>query len=187
MNPLTKGLSPVHKNILILSSSPRLEGNSRVLCQALSSGAAAVGHETKILDVAHMRIHPCTGCQYCYQHSNQCIIHDDMDLIWKQIDWADVIVFASPIYFFNVSAQLKLVIDRLYSRYSTMHPNESVLLLSSADSASVIQPVCLAYQKMAACCHLKDRGVVCASHVWEPGDIQEHPALRQAYDLGCTL
>lgn len=182
-----KGLSSVSKNILILSSSPRLEGNSRALCQALSNGAVAAGHQTQILDVARMRIRPCSGCQYCYQHSNQCLIHDDMDLIWKHIDWADVIVFASPIYFFNISAQLKLVIDRLYARYSTMHPSESVLLLSSADCESVAQPVYFAYQKMVDCCHLKDRGVVCASHVWEPGDIQEHPALRQAYDLGSIL
>lgn len=182
-----KGLFSVSKNILILSSSPRPEGNSRALCAALMEGAQAAGSAVTLLDVSAMDIHPCVGCNYCYCHSNECRIHDEMDIVWEAIDRADVIVFASPIYFFNVTAQLKLVIDRLYARYSTMHPTECVLLLSSADSESVSRPVRMAYQKMAECCHLTDRGVVCAARVWEIGDIREHPALTVAYELGQNL
>lgn len=175
------------KHILILSSSPRPNGNSRALCTALMQGALSVGHTAELLNVAALQIHPCDGCEYCYQHSNQCVIRDDMDLVWEKIDQSDVLVFASPIYFFHFSAQLKVVIDRLYARYRTMHPTESVLLLTSADRESVMKPAKLTYQKIVACCRLKDRGMVLASRVWEVGDIQEHPALAQAYRLGASL
>lgn len=182
-----KGLIRVKKNVLILSSSPRPDGNSRALCDALAEGARFAGHDAHVLDVAQLSIRPCLGCNYCYNHSNACAIHDDMDLVWAEIDKADILVFASPIYFFNVSAQLKLVIDRLYARYRTMHPTESALLLTSADSESVTRPVRMAYQKMVECCSFTDRGVICASRVWETGDIQNHPALKTAFDLGSSF
>lgn len=175
------------KHVLILSSSPRPNGNSRALCASLLQGALSAGHTAEILDVAALQIHPCGGCEYCYLHSNQCVIRDDMDLVWEKIDCSDVLVFASPIYFFHFSAQLKLVIDRLYARYRTMHPTESALLLTAADGESVMKAAKLTYQKIVKCCGLTDRGMVLAPHVWEAGDIQEHPALGEAYQLGASL
>lgn len=174
------------KQVLILSSSPRQNSNSRVLCAQLAEGARSAGNTATILDVAELHISPCNGCEKCYQDS-RCAIRDDMDTVWEHINQADVLVFASPIYFYNISAQLKLVIDRLYARYRSMRPTEAALLLTCADGESAAKPARLAYYKMVESCHLTNRGVVIGSRLWGNDDLEGHSALSAAYRLGAGL
>lgn len=175
------------KHVLILSSSPRAAGNSEALCTALAHGVRSVGNTATILDVAKLHIAPCDGCEYCYRHSNQCVYQDDMELVWDHMDRADVLIFASPIYFYNFSAQLMLVIDRLYSRYQAMHPRECALLLTCADGKSSLRAAKLCYQQIANSCKLINRGIIAATNVWEQGDIAQNPALDEAFHLGECL
>jgi multimeric flavodoxin WrbA len=175
------------KNILILSSSPRVGGNSQTLCHALADGARSTGNDVTILDVSRLYISPCRGCEYCYHHDRECCQHDDMDQVWEYLNQADVLVLASPVYFYNFSAQLKLVIDRLYARNSCLHPRECALLLTCAGGRGAAKAPRICYQQIAESLKLHDRGIITASDVWEEGDIQEHSALQEAYQLGASL
>jgi multimeric flavodoxin WrbA len=104
------------KKILILMGSPRKSGNSAVLADHLARGAASVSAQVETLYIHGMDINPCTGCNECQDdEAAGCVIDDAMQDIYGKLKEADSIVFASPIYWFSVTAQLKLVIDRIYA------------------------------------------------------------------------
>lgn len=97
--------------ILIISSSPRTAGNSEVLCERFAKGASESGHEVETLLLRQMNIAPCHACYACME-THTCAIQDDMKEVFQKLKDADVIVLASPVYFYSVSAQMKAVIDR---------------------------------------------------------------------------
>ena len=98
------------KKVLILSGSPRKGGNSDILCQQFAKGAAEAGNEVEIVRVADKKIAPCKACYYCRTHEGECAIKDDMaEVLQKMID-ADVIVLATPVYFYSMDGQMKTVI-----------------------------------------------------------------------------
>mgnify|MGYP000802091376 CR=1 FL=1 len=104
------------KKVLILSGSPRKGGNSDILCDEFLRGAREAGHQLEKVRPTEKKIAPCLGCYYCASHGGECVRRDDMaDLLQQMID-ADVIVLASPVYFYSINAQLKAVIDR-FQRY----------------------------------------------------------------------
>ena len=176
------------RTVLILSSSPRIGGNSDLLCDSLASGVEAAGNKTIKLHVAHMNIAPCKACEYCHEKSKGvCVIQDDMDQVWAALEQSDSIVFASPISFFGCSAQLKLVIDRLYARYEKMNLQTGALLLTCAADEDVAESAKIMYRKIAECCGFQDKGIICATDVWAAGEISEKSVLREAYNLGKTL
>ena len=94
------------KNVLVLSSSPRKGGNSDLLCDAFAKGAKKAGHKVAKIRVADKKVGYCTGCYAC-QKTGKCVIKDDAAAILKKMMASDVIVFASPVYFYSVCAQLK--------------------------------------------------------------------------------
>ena len=105
------------KRVLILSGSPRNGGNSDILCDEFMKGAKDAGNDVEKIRVASKKIAPCTGCYYCSDHGGECVFKDDMaEVLQKMID-ADVLVLASPVYFYSVCAQLKAVIDRTVARW----------------------------------------------------------------------
>ena len=105
------------KKILILSGSSRRGGNSDLLCDEFARGARESGHEVEKIRVAAKTIAPCSACYFCREHHGQCVHQDDLsDVLQKMID-ADVLVLASPVYFYAIDAQLKAVIDRTVTRW----------------------------------------------------------------------
>ena len=107
----------MNKKVLILSGSPRKGGNSDLLCGEFARGAREGGNEVEIIRVAAKKIAPCSGCYYCRAYNGECAHKDDMaEVLQKMID-ADVIVMASPVYFYSIDAQLKAVIDRTVARW----------------------------------------------------------------------
>ena len=112
------------KRVLILSGSPRKGGNSDILCDEFLRGAQDAGHTVEKIRVAEKKVAPCSGCYYCNTHGGACVHKDDMaDILQKMID-ADVIVLASPVYFYAISAQLKAVIDRTVARWLEVKDKE---------------------------------------------------------------
>jgi len=101
--------------IVIVESSPRKEGNSSLLAQALADGAREGGAEVEEFALRRLRVGPCVACEACRDAKAGCAVKDDMQAIYAAIRAADAVVFASPIYWFSVNAQLKAVIDRLYA------------------------------------------------------------------------
>ena len=100
------------KNVLILSGSPRKNGNSDILCDEFAKGATEAGHNVEKIHVSEKNIHPCIACYHCSKNSGACVFKDDMAEILQKMIYADVLVLASPVYFYSIDAQLKAVIDR---------------------------------------------------------------------------
>ena len=106
-------------NILVLQGSPNIQGSTSVLVEEFSRGAREAGHSVTRVDVARLDIAPCTGCVAC-GYEGPCVQHDDMDGLRRQILAADMLVLATPLYYYGMTAQLKSVIDRFCSANSSI-------------------------------------------------------------------
>jgi multimeric flavodoxin WrbA len=101
---------------LILLASPRKAGNCAILSERLATGVADAGGEPHVVSLSALNIAPCNACDICLKDTNHdCVIQDDMQTIYEELALADAVVFATPVYWFNYAAQLKLVIDRTYA------------------------------------------------------------------------
>lgn len=105
------------KRILILNGAARRNGKTDVLVHAFTEGADHAGNEIREIQLQDKVIHECLGCQACARMSEFCVQKDDMEKVYEGFLWADVIVFASPIYFGGITGTLKIATDRLYSMW----------------------------------------------------------------------
>ncbi len=181
------------KNILILKSSPRYQGNSSTLADRLAEGAQSVGARTVSFDLHKMDIKPCDNCDGCAENG-QCVIDDDMQLIYPEISKADAIVLAGPIYWFNINGQMKLCIDRWFcyqnQHWSNFNDKEAGIILTYADpyleSAGGKQVLSM-YENLFQYLRMPIKGIVHGS-VFELADALNNPQLMQeAFDLGVEL
>ena len=115
------------KKILILSSSPRRGGNSDTLCDEFLRGAIESGNEAEKIFLRDKNINYCTGCSVCSMYGKPCPQKDDMSEIVEKMLAADVIVMATPVYFYTMSAQMKTLIDRCCARYTEIKNKEFFL------------------------------------------------------------
>ena len=174
------------KKVLILSGSPRRGGNSDLLCSEFARGARESGNEVEIIRVAAKKIAPCSGCYYCRAHNGECAHKDDMtEVLQKMID-ADVIVMASPVYFYSIDAQLKAVIDRTVARWLEVKNKEFYYIVTMADEDIASADTTLACMRGYAACvnGAREMGVLIGRGVYEPGKVKTTPAMRQAYQMG---
>lgn len=174
------------KKVLILSGSPRKGGNSDLLCDAFARGAAEAGNEVEKVRVAAKRIHPCSGCYYCRDHGGVCAHKDDMaELLQKMID-ADVLVLASPVYFYSIDAQLKAVIDRTVARWLEVKNKEFYYIATMADEEAASAETTLAcFRGYADCVEgAVEKGAIVAGGVYEAGKVEGTDYIQQAYQLG---
>lgn len=104
-------------NILIFNGSPRRRGNTDLLLAKIEEGIQQAGQKAEQISLAHLAIHPCTGCGHC-EIEGQCIIKDDMTPLYDKIEAAHRIVVGSPIYFYGVTAQAKAFVDRCQALWS---------------------------------------------------------------------
>ena len=113
----------MRKKVLVLSGSPRKNGNSDMLCDAFVKGAEKAGHLTEKVFIQNKKIFPCLACYGC-RNTHLCVQKDDMNTLKELMLSHDMIVFVSPLYYVDLSAQLKAAIDRIYSftmELSSMH------------------------------------------------------------------
>lgn len=173
------------KKVLILSGSPRNGGNSELLCVAFGKGAESAGHEVETIRVADKEIACCRACYAC-KKSGVCVIKDDMaEVLQKMID-ADVLVLASPVYFYSVDAQLKAVIDRTVARWLEVKNKEFYYIVTMADEELSSADTTLACFRGYADCvsGAKEMGVIIGNGVYEKGEIQQTEKLKEAYEMG---
>ena len=109
-------------NIVVLSGSPRRGANTDTMVEAFAETAREGGNTVEIVRVAGKKIAGCLGCQYCFTHEGTCVQKDDMAGVVEALKGADMVVFASPIYWFDITAQEKVAIDRLYAFGATGFP-----------------------------------------------------------------
>lgn len=175
----------MQKKVLILSGSPRKEGNSDILCDQFAKGATEAGHVVEKIRVAEKNIGYCRACYACKKDS-PCVIRDDMaEILQKMID-ADVLVLASPVYFYAIDAQLKAVIDRTVARWLEVKDKEFYYIVTMADEAASSAETTLAcFRGYADCVEgAVEKGVLIGGGVYEKGAILGQPILEQAYTMG---
>ena len=170
------------KKVLILSGSPRKGGNSDILCDQFAQGAQEAGNEVEKIRVAAKKVAPCSACYYCRDHGGECAHKDDMaEILQKMID-ADVLVLASPVYFYSIDAQLKAVIDRTVARWLEVKKKELYYIVTMADEEKSSADITLAcFRGYADCVEgAVEKGVIIGSGVYEPGTVKATPAMEQA-------
>ena len=175
----------MNKKVLILSGSPRKGGNSDLLCDQFALGATEAGHQVEKIRVAEKQIGYCRACYAC-RDTGTCIIRDDMDDIMERIIDADVLVLASPVYFYSIDAQLKALIDRTVARWTEVQNKEFYYIVTAADEETASADTTLAcFRGYAACVEgAKEMGVILGMGTYEKGDVKGTPAMEQAYQMG---
>ncbi len=174
------------KNVLILSGSPRKGGNSDLLCDEFMRGAKENGNQVTKINVADQKISPCRACYFCRDHSGECIYKDDMQKILQAMIDADVLVLASPVYFYSINAQLKTVIDRTVARWLEVKNKEFYYIMTAADAEKEAMDTTLAcFRGYADCVEgAKEKGVIYGTGVYEKGEVLDKPILKEAYEMG---
>ena len=174
------------KKILILKGSPRRNGNSAILSEEFARGAEEAGCSVEKIRVANKKVAGCLGCNACYRNGGACVQKDDMAEIREKMLAAYVIVLASPIYFYSMTAQMKAVIDRTYAFYSQLDGKTFCFLVTCAAPDAAFTETMLAALRGFTCCvpNAKEGGVVLGLRAMEAGDIRGSKAMAEACELG---
>lgn len=176
----------MNKKVLILSGSPRKGGNSDALCDEFMRGAIDSGNSVEKIRIAEKKVSPCSGCYFCRDNGGKCVHKDDMaEILQKMID-ADVLVLASPVYFYSIDAQLKAVIDRTVARWLEVKNKELYYIMTAADSeASSMDTTLACFRGYADCVEgAKEMGVIYGTGVYEKGEINGTEYMAEAYNMG---
>ena len=183
------------KRVLILAASPRKDGNSTILASKAAEGVKAAGGEADLVPISHLKIAPCNACDSCLtKPEGGCVIKDDMQPLYQKIKDARGIIFATPVYWFNMSAQMKLLIDRAYAiqgkGYWAFTGKDVGVILTYGDEdvfASGGINALRSFQDICAFVKANLVGTVYGS-ADKVGDVQTNRKLLQkAYDLGKKL
>lgn len=177
------------KKVLVISGSPRKGGNSDLLCDEFIRGARDNGNEVEKVSLAEKKVGFCRACYYCRDHGGECAVKDDMGDILKKMLLADVIVLASPVYFYSIDAQMKALIDRTVARWLQIKNKEFYYIMTSAeDSKDVMDCTLECFRGLAACLEgSREMGVIYGKGVYQKGEIERKPAMREAYKMGANI
>lgn len=174
------------KRVLILSGSPRKNGNSDILCDEFARGAIEVGHKIEKVFVNDKKIGYCKACYHCRNNDGKCIIKDDMSEILEKINLADVIVLASPVYFYSINAQMKAVIDRTLAMWTQIKDKDFYYIMTAAEGDKSVMDVTLeCFRGFAKCLDgSKEKGVIYGTGVYEAGAVKTKNTIYEAYKMG---
>ena len=173
------------KKVLILSGSPRKGGNSDLLCDEFMKGALEARHDVEKIRVQEKKVACCMGCYVC-KDSGVCAIKDDMTEIMQKMIDCDVMVLASPVYFYSIDAQLKAVIDRSVCRWTEVKDKEFYYIVTCADTERASTDTTIAcFRGYADCVEgAVEKGVIYGTGVYQTGEIRNTKVMREAYELG---
>ena len=180
------------KKIIILNGSPRKNGNTSALTAAFAKGAAESGNQVTEFHLSNMKINCCIGCwQGGKNASHPCSQHDDMEKIYPLYREADVVVLASPLYYWNLSGQLRTAFDRLFAleegdgNLLRGHGRSSALLMAAEGHG--FEDVVTYYDHLMEHLRWENLGHVLSGGVMDVGDIKGRDELKAAYDLGKAI
>jgi multimeric flavodoxin WrbA len=176
------------KKILVLMGSPRKGGNCDLLSDEFIRGAGEAGHDTEKISVADKKIGGCLGCFACQRNGGLCVQEDDMSGLYEKVKMADVIVFASPVYFYTWTAQIKAFIDRTVALESEL-ANKTFYLVSAgqAPEEGYMATMIRSFREYIGCFRAggnREGGFVFGYGVDKPGDVAGTPVMKQAYLMG---
>ena len=175
--------------IVILFASPNSNGSTSILVNSFKSGAQESGHSVEIIDVCRLKISPCTGCVAC-GYEGECVQHDDNGKIRNSLLSCDMVVFATPLYYYGMSAQLKAVIDRFCAYNSSLNRRhlKSALLAVAWNTADwTFEALSVHYKTLVRYIGLEDMGMVLGFGCGTPSMARSGKYPKAAYDLGRSL
>ncbi len=176
-------------NIVVLSGSMRKGGNTEMLVQAFVDGAEK-NNCVDVISVADYKVNPCIGCNTCFaREGHECFQKDDMSQVYEKLKAADVLVVASPVYFYGVSAQLKALIDRLHTpmRNEFKMKRLALILVGAATLPELFDAIKVQYRLVLNYFKLEDAGTVLVRGAKDKGDVKNTNGLEEAYQLGTTF
>ena len=174
--------------IIVLAGSPRKDGNTDRLVAAFVKGAEK-NNEVEVFSVHDYKVNPCIGCNSCFsREGNNCFQNDDMQQIYKKLSEADILVIASPVYFYGISSQLKTVIDRLHTplRNNFNIKKLALILVGAAELPEMFDAILTQYKLTLNFFKLEDAGKVLVRGAQDKGDVTQ-AGLEQAYNLGLSI
>ena len=174
------------KKVVILSSSPRRNGNSDLLCNEFMRGAAEAGHQVEKIFLKDKHINYCTGCSVCSMYGKPCPQKDDAAEVVEKMIAADVIVMATPVYFYTMSAQMKTLIDRCCARYLEIKNKEFYFIIAAAEeSVPMMERTIDGFRGFLDCLEEpKECGTIYGVGAWKVGEINDKPSMHEAYEMG---
>lgn len=175
------------KNIVIITASLRARSNSDSLAAAFAEGAAAAGHQVETISLRGKTLAFCRGCFAC-QEQGSCVMKDDANAIMEKVAAAEVVVFATPVYYYGMAGQMKVLLDRMNALFTKDYAFRDIYLLTTCadESEDELYHVTSGIEGWVACFeHARLAGVLHASANTAPGDILKQPAqLDRARNLG---
>ncbi len=175
--------------IVVIKGSPHKKGSSNMLAEQFIKGARETGHTIIEMDAAHMDMHPCLGCEHCGMNG-ECVQKDDNRVIRDALLGSDMVVFVTPIYYFGMSAQLKLVIDRFYS-YTTRLSGKGLkaaLIAAAWDSNEDVMPYTAEhYKKLCRYMNFENVGMILGTGCGSPAMTKSTSHMQAAYELGKSI
>lgn len=190
----SKGGIELPGKVAILLGSPRRDGNSERLASSFAEGAAENGYKSTVLRMSGLKLGGCIDCRRCWSNGKHCFLNDDMKDVYATLDDADVIVFATPLYFYSWSAQIKPVWDRLLPYFNEnskidIKGRRAVLLATAGDAeATCFEGLKRSFELACGFCQWKIAGTILATDVYPVGEISKKGDwLKQAEALGKSL
>jgi len=176
------------KNILVITGSPRKNGNSDTMASSFIEGAKEAGHEVQRFDAGRKKIGGCKACNTCYSKGVACSYNDDFNELAPMIEQADMVVFASPLYFYSFSTQIKAAMDKMYALFVGERPLKvaemMLLACGETDAEKDFEGMVKSYEAMSDYLKWENKGHLIALAVNEKGAINGNPILEQAKMMG---
>ncbi len=174
------------KKVVVLSSSPRRGGNSDLLCDQLIRGAQEAGNHAEKIFLKDRKINYCTGCGACLKGKKPCPQKDDMAEVLEKMVAADVMVMATPVYFYTMCGQMKTLIDRCCSRYTEISNKDFHFIVTAADTNKrAMERTLEGFRAFTSCLDgAKEKGIIYGIGAWNIGEIKKSEAMNQAHEMG---
>lgn len=181
----------MNKNILVITGSPRKGGNSDLLADAFIKGATQAGNKVTKIESASLKISGCKACDGCYKKGVPCCVGDDFNKVAPLIEEAEVIVFATPLYWYSFSSQIKMVIDKFHSFFigeKNVGNKESILLLCGSESEeSAYEGILTSYTKTIGILNWTNKAKLVIKGIVDKGAIKDSDGLAKAEEIGMNI
>jgi len=175
------------KKVLAISASPRKGGNSDILCEQFLRGAKDSGHSVEKIYLHREKLGYCMGCYAC-RETKKCVQKDKGNEILQKMVESDILVFATPVYFYSVNGQLKTLIDRTLPRYKELSGKAYLIVTAADPNEEAVEGAVTDYKNFLRMTpDLKDAGHIYGLNAWAKADIIGSPAIMQAYEAGKNI
>lgn len=177
------------KNVLILSSSHCVGGNTDLLCDQFELGAKDSGHTIDKINLIKKEIKSCIGCGVCQNNGGVCVIKDDMKIIIDKMMDADIIVMATPVYYSSMNGIMKNLIDRTFPKFREMKNKEFYFISTAASSDDeIMEDVIDVFRKFIYFLpNSVEKGTILDGYAGMNGSIKGHKAYNEAYEMGKNI